>query len=220
MRDRYDTVVLIGHSQGGLLAKLFLINEVRNGRGDKIKVDIVITLDTPHRGPQPWIYPIVMTGAVWKRIPVLRRVPVFRQASDLSFFARNLLTLRTYWNSTLFPQTACAPQPSRRHVRSYTVSGTVLPFPRLKVVVSDKSARGFDIDHTLEIPASQRTAWGVGHGVAAMVNYRFQIERLLSDHDFDSIRKIRQELPTTPHSDLIPLLSTTCPPSALGCAAG
>lgn len=45
---RYDSVVLIGHSQGGVLVKLFVIEELLNGRGRDMKVDLVFTLDSPH----------------------------------------------------------------------------------------------------------------------------------------------------------------------------
>lgn len=216
-RDQYNTVILIGHSQGGVLAKLFLIHELQNGRGDTTNVDVVITLDTPHRGPQLWIYPAVLFGAAWKRLPLLKRVPLFRQASDLGYFSDNMKLLRTYWNATLFPQTVCEPTPTRRHLRSYTISGTVLPGLRTKLVVPDRSANGFAIDEPIAVPRAERIAWGVGHGVAAMKNYRFQIERLLSDYCLDSIAETRTQLAAVPDTVLSQALEMTCHAAALGC---
>jgi pimeloyl-ACP methyl ester carboxylesterase len=214
---RYDTVVLIGHSQGGIVAKLFLIEEMLNGRGQSLNVDIVITLDSPHRGPQPWIYPIVVAGGIWKYIPILNAVPLFRQAADLGFGSNNLKKVRKNWNETLFSEAPCAPQANRRHLRSYTVSGTRLPFPRVKLVVSERSADGFEMDQPLQIPAAERTAWGLGHGVAAMGPYRHQIERILSEHDQARVASINEATAAMPRGVLEHILAPSCEAASLPC---
>lgn len=46
----YHCVVLIGHSQGGLLAESYCLQELRNGRGLELPVQLVLTFNTPHLG--------------------------------------------------------------------------------------------------------------------------------------------------------------------------
>lgn len=214
-RPRYDTVVLIGHSQGGVLAKLFLIDELQRGRLGQCKVDLVITLDTPHTGPQPWIYPVVLLGALWKRVPLLNRVPVWRQAADLARWSPSLARLRREWNATNFPGRPCAASATRRHLRSYTVSGAPLPLLGVKGVVSKASAHGFEIDEP--IAGDAPPGLGIGHGVAAMANYRQQIQRLLAEHDAKNVRRLRTEIPAIDAAVLSSLLSAFCDPAALPC---
>jgi len=216
-QPRYDTVVLIGHSQGGVFAKLFVLHELSASRGRDLKVDIVITLDSPHRGPQPWIYPAVVLGGIWKHIFLLNRFPLFRQAADLGFRSRFLNQLRTEWNDKWIAGDPCPPQPKRRHIRTYTVSGTRLPFPPVKLVVSERSARGFKIDQPLSTPPAQRVAWGLGHGIAAMRAYRHQIEQILSDHDSEGIGNIVGQAAGAPAADLKAALLDHYGPADLPC---
>src|SRR5262245_16115241 len=49
-KSRYDTVILVGHSQGGLVAKLYIVEELLQGHAQTMPVDFIITLNTPHRG--------------------------------------------------------------------------------------------------------------------------------------------------------------------------
>jgi pimeloyl-ACP methyl ester carboxylesterase len=187
---RYDTVVLIGHSQGGVLAKLFVVDEFLANRGRDMKVDIVITLDSPHRGPQPWIYPLVILGGLWKLLPYLKRMPFLRQVADLSFGSANLKKLRRHWTSDFVSPEPCAAELRKRHIRSYTLSGTRWPFPPIKLVVSNRSAYGLKLDEPIKDEAIASTAWGLGHGLVAMAAYRHQIEQRLSDHDAKPIADI------------------------------
>jgi pimeloyl-ACP methyl ester carboxylesterase len=204
-RPRYDSVVLVGHSQGGVLAKLFILDQLmKKKRGQNLKVDLVITLDSPHRGPQPWIYPAVVIGGVWKHIPFLKRFPLFRQVADLGFGSKNLTLLKKHWTEDVIPQEPCPAEPARRHIRSYTLSGTRLPFPPVKLVVSNRSAFGFEIDHPIRDRALQRSEWGLGHGVQAMKVYREQIEQLLSDNDYEATKAIEK----TPAADRSAAIST------------
>lgn len=52
VQGKYATIVLICHSQGGVLAKLYVLDKLSTGRGHELKVDMIITLNTPHRGPR------------------------------------------------------------------------------------------------------------------------------------------------------------------------
>jgi pimeloyl-ACP methyl ester carboxylesterase len=190
-RARYDSVVLVGHSQGGVLAKLFILDQLlEKQRGEKLKVDLVITLDSPHRGPQPWIYPVAVIGGVWKRIPLLRRFPLFRQVAELGIGSKNLRRLKKFWKADVVAQQPCKAEPKRRYIKSYTLSGTKPPFPPVKLIVSEKSAFGFKIDERINDPEVQRKAWGVGHGVEAMTAYREQIEEKLIKNAYAGIKAI------------------------------
>jgi pimeloyl-ACP methyl ester carboxylesterase len=192
-RPRYDSVVLIGHSQGGVLAKLFILDQLlEQKRGQDLKVDLVITLDSPHRGPQPWIYPIVVIGGLWKWIPFLRKFPLFRQIAELGFASRNLRRLKKHWREEVVPQDACPAEPQRRWIPSYTLSGTRLPFPPVKLVVSDRSAFGFKVDQPIRDPALRRREWALGHGVQAMKAYQQQIEQRLLDNDYEATKEIER----------------------------
>ena len=48
VQEKYETVALVAHSQGGLLSKAFILEELLAGNGRSIKVDLLITLCTPH----------------------------------------------------------------------------------------------------------------------------------------------------------------------------
>jgi pimeloyl-ACP methyl ester carboxylesterase len=216
-RARYDTVVLVGHSQGGVVAKLFLIDELLNGRGITLKVDMVITLDSPHLGPQPWIYPAVVVGGIWKRIPLVNRFPLFRQTGEMGRWSANLRKLRANWNEKLIAEDPCPPQPMRRHIRSFTASGTRPPFFPFKLVVSKRSARGFKIDHPIPVSKHQTVAWGLGHEVTAMHAYRDQIEQKLSEHCSDEILGLTNNFDTVQNVALARILNGFYPPSAPPC---
>jgi pimeloyl-ACP methyl ester carboxylesterase len=218
-QGRYDTVVLIGHSQGGVAAKLFVIDELQRGRGETLKVDVIITLDSPHRGPQPWIYPFVLAGALLKRIPLVNRLQIFRQVADLGVGSAALTTLRERWNDTLVPREPCAPEPHRRHIRSYTISGRTFRLLGFKLVVSKRSADGFDIDQPL--PSEGITGgWTLGHEITAMSAYRHRIEKILMGHDEVGVGTLRRAAPTVPESVFARLLDGEYEPMDLACEAG
>jgi hypothetical protein len=209
-------VVLIGHSQGGLLVKLFLIGELLAGRGEQLKVDIVFTLDTPHRGPMPWVYAVVFAGWLWSLIPFLNRKPFLRQASELSRWSRNMKRLERYWSEELIAMEPQAPRPHLRHIRSYTASGTRPPFFPWRLVVSERSARGFEIDEPLPF-RGRRVQLGVGHAVDAMDEYRHHIEQLLSDHDYENMRSLEAALAAADYESFAATLKDHCPEDSLWC---
>ena len=212
---KYDSIVLIGHSQGGVLIKLFLIEELQAGRGQELKVDVVITLDSPHRGPKPWIYPFVVAGGLWKRIPFLRRFPLWRQIGELGIGSRNLRTLRRHWTTALVPEDPQPPQPTSRHMRSYSVSGTRLPLLPTKLVVSRRSAEGFDVDRS--IPLKNNVALDIGHGVAAMASAQHDIEQILAEHDYENVKQVEQELTAATPAMFSSVLTSRCPAPSLPC---
>jgi hypothetical protein len=192
--EKYDSVVLIGHSQGGVAVKLFIIEELLAKRGRELKVDLVFTLDTPHRGPKLWIYPAVIAGGIWKRIPLAGRVPLLRQVGELGRGSKNLKKLRDHWNSTYIPQTPQPPTPTARHIRSWAVSGARPPFFPSKLVVSAKSAFGFAIDTAINLPANEKVAAGFGHGVPAMRAARHEIEQRIKEHDYANVAQAGADL--------------------------
>ena len=66
-QHKYESVVLIGHSQGGVLAKLYIIQQLSEDKARSLKVDLVITIGTPHHGaflalPFYWLQRIPLIG--------------------------------------------------------------------------------------------------------------------------------------------------------------
>src|SRR5258706_13904280 len=49
-RSKYRTTVLIGHSQGGILAKLYVTDKLIREEGELLTIDKIVTFGTPHRG--------------------------------------------------------------------------------------------------------------------------------------------------------------------------
>jgi pimeloyl-ACP methyl ester carboxylesterase len=213
-RPRYDSVVLIGHSQGGVLAKLFVIDQLSNGNGQKMKIDLVITLDTPHKGPQPWIYPAVVAGGLLKLIWPLNKLAILRQTAEMSYWSRNLKKLRAQWNDAMIADTPCVPTPKKRYIRSLTVSGPSLPFLGFKLVVPKSSAEGFDIDE----PIGTQRAWGLGHGVAAMLEEcRPHIEEELTKNGEREYLVLKPQFLNMPASDIAIALNALKPGLGVGC---
>jgi hypothetical protein len=48
--ESYETIVLVAHSHGGLVAKLLIIDEMDQGRSADLPVDLVVTFGTPRHG--------------------------------------------------------------------------------------------------------------------------------------------------------------------------
>lgn len=214
-RPRYDSVVLIGHSQGGILAKLYIIDQLERGNGQTMKIDEVITLDTPHKGPQPWIYPAVLLGGLLKPIPFVRNLSLFRQTAEMSYWSANLKKLREKWNSTIIAEHPCPPTPFRRHIRTLCISGPPLRGLRFKLVVPRRSAEGFPIDK----PVRSAPAWSVGHGVADMLDqHRPQIEQELSRLQELELLILKQEFLTLPISTIKDSLMQIDPTLASDCS--
>jgi pimeloyl-ACP methyl ester carboxylesterase len=130
IRERYETVVLAGHSQGGLLAKLYVLDKVLSHNSAQLKVEMIITVCTPHLGPR-WPYSMLLrTLAVCERVPVLGLGLPYRQARDLCSSGENIGLLRDYWRP---------PFVTSGHIRSVAMVGRKDPF------VSERSARGFSV---------------------------------------------------------------------------
>ena len=115
---KYATTVLVGHSQGGIVAKLFVIEKLLSGQGHTLNVDLIITLGTPHRGLRRLI-PLRLI----RRLPIIgRRLPLSHLA-ELASGSRTIRRLRDNWNENLISRVPCAPTERYRHVRSIAVVG-------------------------------------------------------------------------------------------------
>lgn len=202
-RPRYDSVVLIGHSQGGILAKLFVIDQLLANRGKELKVDMVITVDTPHKGPQPWVYPAVLVGGILEAVPLVRKLSILRQTAEMSRWSDNLKRLKEHWTTKMIAPSACIPTHNRRYIRSLSVSGPPLPVFKFKLVVPKRSAHGFEIDEPIRVSP----AWGLGHGVASMLeDCRPHIEAELTnlgDAEYFALRRSFLNMPSTDVADAL-----------------
>lgn len=133
--NKYRTTVLIGHSQGGIVVKLCVLDFLRNGEGEGLTVDLVITLGTPHRGraalnPLYWL----------QRIPLLGGMVPLQQLGQLASCSPNIHALRQHWNGMYISRDSSAPTQFRRNIRSIAATGAYDKF------VTTKSAIGFGVD--------------------------------------------------------------------------
>jgi hypothetical protein len=136
VKQKYTTAVVIAHSQGGVLAKLFLIRELKAQRGADLIVDLIMTLGTPHRGLKR-----VLPLWLGHRIPGLRKVIPYRQLADLCVFSRNIRWLKKDWGHPLIRSSpAGGPQPASRFIRSLAFAA------RRDVWARKRSAKGFRVD--------------------------------------------------------------------------
>jgi pimeloyl-ACP methyl ester carboxylesterase len=134
--QRFETIILIGHSQGGVLAKLYLLEKLREGLGREVKIDMIITVCTPHRGPR-FPYSLMLDSLrVLERVPFLESVLPFRQARDLCRDGQNAVMLRDYWRHPFVSSVPCEASAQCRYVRSIALVG------RNDAFVSERSARG------------------------------------------------------------------------------
>jgi pimeloyl-ACP methyl ester carboxylesterase len=187
VRARYDTVVLVCHSQGGLLAKMYILEELLNDRGATMNIDLVITLNTPHRGAD-WRNPFLLFGLavaeLLSRTPIIRRLYILRQLRDLNPWGGNIRFLENNWDTHIstVPGTA---ETNRRYIRSIAICG-------LKDwLVSMASAEGFYVDekdatfngHSVD---SEQLASYVGHLLSGYDNpapLKREFEEIYSDPD-------------------------------------
>jgi pimeloyl-ACP methyl ester carboxylesterase len=137
----YKSILLVCHSQGGIVAKSFVLEKLRRNEGENLKIDAIITIGTPHRGPRFYINIVFLAIHLLKQIPIVKRVIPFNQFSQLASFSGLLRTLKANWNTERIatdplPQTLAA----QRHVSSFTIS------KRRDIFVSRRSARGFACD--------------------------------------------------------------------------
>jgi pimeloyl-ACP methyl ester carboxylesterase len=134
---KYRTTVLIGHSQGGLLAKLYVLRELERGMGQSMTIDMVITLGTPHRGR--WI----LNPVLWaQHLPMVGDYLPFWQLGQLASKSANIRKLKKNWTIANIATAPCNPKPNLRYVRSVAVSGA---FDRLVTVRSAAGMPGVDI---------------------------------------------------------------------------
>jgi pimeloyl-ACP methyl ester carboxylesterase len=136
---RYATSILVGHSQGGVLARYFCLEELRAGRGDQLVADLIITLNTPHLGSNlgDVLFPIT-----WASDKL--RLPVFAQAGNLSRWGEPLKTINTLWREHV-PRQEVSADAFHRKVRLITYRG-------LKDwVVGEKSAAGLHSDSVRDV---------------------------------------------------------------------
>jgi len=199
----YDTVTLIGHSQGGILAKLFVIEELINGKGLDLKVDAVITLDTPHRGPQPWLYPFVLVGGLWKRLPLLNRFALWGQLGELGYGSAILKKVRREWSRRISP-VPCAPTADGRYIRSATIPGALFG-GFVPLVVPEWSSRGIrnvDVFDTT-ISKKDRTVWRQhGHNVGAMKPFQRRVEAVLKENHSEAVKAIEDKMSSLTDTDV------------------
>lgn len=138
---RYDTITLICHSQGGVLAKLYILEELLNGHGTQLKIDFVITLNTPHRGAD-WRNPIIAFGlllAWFLKAPIIRRLYLLRQLADLSPTSSNIHFLEDHWDDRISNVPGLV-ETGRRYIKSIAICGLT------DWLVSRRSAEGFYLD--------------------------------------------------------------------------
>jgi hypothetical protein len=137
---RYDTIVLVCHSQGGILGKRYIIEELQNGRGKEMKIDKIVTLNTPHHGASPLAWPVVVPASCFKLWPI-SKLRLFSQLADLAPYSDNINFLKTHWGEPLIAKCPQPPAPNRRYIESVTIYSAGDP------VVTAKSAKGFEVDH-------------------------------------------------------------------------
>ncbi len=133
-RERYHTIALVGHSQGGLVAKLYVLDELGAGRGLDLKVDLIITFGTPHHGLKPldWLRWLPRVPFVGNRL--------LQQLFELSSVGANIRFLKEHWKGPAIVQDPAPPSPTSRYIRSIAVVGAS------DRVVGAKSAAGFPVD--------------------------------------------------------------------------
>lgn len=115
VQEKYATVVLIAHSQGGLLSKAFILEELRRGNGRTLKVDLLITLGTPHAGRKA-LNPLHLL----RKLPGLRK---FGQLSQLASRSELIRFIRENWNEKHIMRKPGNPSNTKRYIRSVAVVG-------------------------------------------------------------------------------------------------
>ncbi len=131
---KYDTIVLIAHSQGGLLAKLYVIEKLLTAKGLDLKVDLIIACHTPHLGIALCNIPLSV-----RAIPLIGRFVRCDQLCDLGSWSPVIRKLKKHWGPPLIHNMPCKPGPSHRFIRSITLATR-------EQMVWTRSARGFPVD--------------------------------------------------------------------------
>lgn len=114
---KYDTQVLIGHSQGGILAKLYVLRTLLGPDWAALKVDQIITLGTPHRGVR------LLNPILWLRmLPILKRTTLWCQIGELASLSPTIKYLHNNWEQCVSP-VPCRTAQGRRHLGSTAAIG-------------------------------------------------------------------------------------------------
>ena len=138
---RYRSVILVCHSQGGIIAKSYVLESLRREETGELKVDLIITVGTPHRGPRFYINLPFSLLCLLKKIPLLAWLIPFNQFCQLASISSVLKRLKKEWNDSALARAAPAERVSlRAPIRSYAIHKKYDPF------VSHGSARGFQCD--------------------------------------------------------------------------
>jgi len=137
---RYDTIVLVCHSQGGIVGKRYILEELVQGRGQALKIDLIVTLNTPHRGAGWWVHPLLAVALCANAVSRLGKGTFLRQAAELSAFSKNVRFMKKNWRTPLISKVECPATPSSRYIRSIAVAS------RWDLLVSKRNAEGFEND--------------------------------------------------------------------------
>lgn len=95
--ERYDAIALVCHSQGGIVGKRYILEELIKGRGDGLKVDLIVTLNTPHRGARWCVHPALFGAGAVNLVSRLRRGNLLRQMAELHALSGNVRFLKRNW---------------------------------------------------------------------------------------------------------------------------
>lgn len=133
---KYRTIVFVCHSQGGLVAKLYLLRQIE--RQEAFRIDHVITYGTPHHGV--W----AATPFLWlQNVPLLGRLDPLRQMGQLSPLSRNVRRLKEHW---------VAKRKAYNATRGADTLGAVNLVGAYDKIVPKKSAMGFSEEGVRNVP--------------------------------------------------------------------
>src|SRR6267142_4819179 len=138
VQGKYETVALIAHSQGGLLSKAFILDELIAGNGRNIKVDLLITLGTPHAGRKV-LNPLHFA----RKFPGVR---TFGQLAQLASRSETIGYIRENWTDNHIMRNPANPSRRKRHIRSVAVVGAY------DIWAGSAGSEGYkvDVQHYLE----------------------------------------------------------------------
>ncbi len=184
VQHQYDTIAIIGHSLGGIIAKLFIIDELLAQRGDSLKIDLVIACATPHRG-------IGACNVLYllKAMPLVGKFIPHNQLCELASWSPSIQRLKQWWSPQLISTEPASNGPGRRCIRSITVSYD-------EWLVSRKSAQGFFVDEP-DLSANPGHSASAGHKMTADkvfgVFYGYLEDHASPARVIDDIREIRTD---------------------------
>ena len=198
----YKSIVLVCHSQGGVIAKSFVLEKLRKAEGTSLRTDVIITIGTPHRGPRFYINFLFSAIFLLKKIPIVKAIIPFNQCSQLASISDVLKNLKVCWNPEKV-STVPLPKalPARKHVRSFSIS------KKRDMFVSRRSARGFHCDIQVDLgslapllgedelrPMGQLNERRLSRGHAIKLQDLLVLEHLIESHlpVSDVLRRIRR----------------------------